>query len=198
MDNREVNKRIWAKFHIKPHDNLPFSPWLDNANRTHLAELFAELGFSDGAEIGVRTGGYSLELFKINPNLHMHCVDPWAPYARVTQERQDIHYRHCQEKLAPYNATLWKMTSMEALPHVPDKSLDFVYIDGRHEFDYVMSDLIFWSEKVRSGGIVAGHDYYQFYQAGIITAVNAYTQGHNINQWYITKEFQPSFFWVKP
>jgi hypothetical protein len=86
---------------------------------------------------------------------------------------------------------------MEALPLIPDNSLDFVYIDGRHEFDFVIQDIIGWSAKVRPGGIVAGHDYYNFYQGGIILAVDAYTRAHNISLWYITKEEQPSFFWVK-
>lgn len=193
----DVDKKIWEKFHIHKKDTLPFTPWLDGANRNHLAELFAELGFVNGAEIGVRSGNYSKVLFDCNPNLHLYCVDPWTPYGMVKQDKQDTHYRHCVEKLAPYKATILKMTSMDALKEVPDNSLDFVYLDGRHEFDYIMSDLIFWNYKVKPGGMIAGHDYYAFYQAGIIQAVNCYTQAHNISQWYITKEIEPTFFWVK-
>ena len=197
MEAAEVTRKIWEKFHIHSKDNVPFSSWLEGASRTHLAELFAELGFNEGAEIGVRSGNYSLELLTKNPNLHMRCIDTWAPYAKVPQERQDRHYRHCIQKLAPYNAEIIKMSSMEALSVVPDGSLDFVYIDGRHEFSFVVQDLIGWSAKVRQGGIVSGHDYYNFYQGGIILAVDAYTRAFNINPWYVTKEVQPSFFWVK-
>jgi len=191
------NEVIWKKFHIHSKDSSPFSPWLEGANRNHLAELFFELGYAKGAEIGVRRGNYSKTLLDCNPNLELLCIDPWAPYMRVTQSNQDIYMRDCKDKLATYKATLMKMTSMEALSHVPDESLDFVYIDGRHEFDYVMMDIICWSRKVRLGGIVAGHDYYNFYEAGVIPAVNAYTSAHGIHQWYTTKELEPSWFWVR-
>lgn len=86
---------------------------------------------------------------------------------------------------------------MEAVGDFKDESLDFVYIDGFHEFDAVMSDLIFWVPKVRPGGIIAGHDYYNFWRAGVVTAVDAYVKGHGIRDWYITHEATPSFFWVK-
>ena len=89
------------------------------------------------------------------------------------------------------------MTSMEAVANFDDNSLDFVYIDGLHTFDAVMLDLIFWSPKVRSGGIVAGHDYLEFPNGGIIPAVRAYVTGHGISDWYVTRDKNPSFFWVK-
>ena len=89
------------------------------------------------------------------------------------------------------------MTSMEAVSKIPDASLDFVYIDGRHEFDFIMMDLIAWAPKVRAGGIVSGHDYYQFYRGGVVHAVNAYVLGHNIKEWFVTREKECSFFWVK-
>jgi FkbM family methyltransferase len=51
------------------------------------------------------------------------------------------------------------MTSLEASPLIPHHSLDFVYIDARHDYDSVMEDLEAWFEKVRPGGVIAGHDY---------------------------------------
>jgi hypothetical protein len=38
---------------------------------------------------------------------------------------------------------------MDALNDFEDDSLDFVYIDGNHEFPYVAEDLFHWSKKVR-------------------------------------------------
>ena len=192
-----VDKKIWEKFHIKPHDTLPFSPWLGDANRNHIAELFGELQFNVGAEIGVRMGRFSQVFLEANKNLKMYCIDPWAPYARVSQDKQDRFYRHCERRLKGYNAALMKMTSMTALDEFEDESLDFVYIDGRHEFDFVIQDIIGWNAKVKKGGIVAGHDYYFFYSGGVTNAVDAYTKAHNINCWYITREREPSWFWVK-
>jgi hypothetical protein len=50
-------------------------------------------------------------------------------------------------------------SSVEAAKNVPDKSLDFVYIDADHDYDNAKQDLLAWFPKVRHGGIVAGHDY---------------------------------------
>ena len=193
----EVNAKIWETFHIKKNDTLPFTPWLPNADRHTLSVLFSDLGYKKGAEIGVRMGEHAKDMFDCNPDLELFLVDTWEAYARITQEKQDRYYRRCLSNMIGYKATILKMTSMEALKEVPDESLDFVYIDGNHEFDYAMMDLIMWSKKVRPGGIVAGHDYYAFYQSGIVAAVNTYTYAHGINMWYVTKELEPSFFWVK-
>ena len=92
---------------------------------------------------------------------------------------------------------LIKAMSMDAVRDVPKESLDFVYIDGNHMFDFVMQDIIEWSKRVRPGGIVSGHDYYRFRNAGIIPAVDLYTKMHKIKQFFLTDEKTPSFFWIK-
>ncbi len=87
---------------------------------------------------------------------------------------------------------------MDAVRDFPDKSLDYVYIDGLHDFDNVMMDIIHWTRKVKSGGIVSGHDFAVAHNDGIIQAVEAYTRAHNIQTWYITHEdYPPSFCWVR-
>lgn len=40
-----------------------------------------------------------------------------------------------------------------------DNSLDFVFIDGDHRRENVLSDLNAWWPKVRPGGVLAGHDF---------------------------------------
>ena len=41
----------------------------------------------------------------------------------------------------------------------PDKSLDFVFIDADHRYTSVKKDITAWLPKVKSGGIISGHDY---------------------------------------
>lgn len=53
-----------------------------------------------------------------------------------------------------------KMPSMEAVQKFENESLDFVFIDGSHEYEDIKNDIIFWLPKVKRGGILAGHDYY--------------------------------------
>ena len=89
------------------------------------------------------------------------------------------------------------MTSEEAAPKIPDASLDFVYIDGDHSFDFVMLDLILWARKVRPGGMISGHDYYRFRNGGVVPAVDVFSRQHGIQHWFLTDERTPSFFWLK-
>ena len=193
------NAAIWRKFHIKHGDNLPFIGFArNNYTREDLASVFGELGFKIGAEIGVKHGDFAEVLIKACPGLKYIGVDPWIAYGRaVSQPRANRRYACTKERLKSYDTTLMRMSSMEAVKDIPDGSLDFVYIDGRHEFDFVMEDLIHWVPKVRHLGIVSGHDYYNFFEGGVVQAVNAYTQAHHITTWYITRDLLPSFFWVK-
>jgi predicted O-methyltransferase YrrM len=162
-------------------------------NRVDLAKLFCELGFTIGAEIGVFKGWYSRELLGRNPNLFLYCVDPW-------QRKNERVFEIAKQKLANYNAKLIRKTSAEALKDIADSSLDFVYIDGEHDYKNVRHDVFGWSKKVRTGGIVSGHDYFTHtagVEFGVIRAVDEYVK-ENDQQLFITKEeFAPSWLFYK-
>lgn len=160
--------------------------------RGSLIEKFAEFGLTKGAEIGVDRGSFSLYMCKKIEGLELLCVDPWRERQRG-QER----YETTKKKLAPYNVTLARTTSVLASLEVEDESLDFVYIDGDHTFDSVMLDIILWTRKVRFGGVVSGHDYYRFRRAGIVPAVDVFTQQHGISEWFLTDEKEATFFWAR-
>lgn len=178
------------------HDNLPWG--LVKSSRDGLADIFCDLGFTEGVEVGTRAGAYSKVLCKKNPNLHLTCVDPWMAYSRLKQDRQDAFFREAVENLKDHNVTILRKTSMDGLNKFKDGSLDFVYIDGNHEFDFACQDIICWSHKVKKGGVIAVHDYYHFYRAGVVQAVDAYTSAHKIDPWYVTREREPTAYWEKP
>jgi len=197
----DVNAYIKNKFRVKGMTTLPLTGWL-NSTREHLAELFCELGYKVGAEIGVRWGGYSESLLQKNPGLKLYCIDSWAPYpgGRPSQERQDRIFRRAERVLSQYKGVHFiKKESMEALADIPDNSLDFVYIDAMHDYCSVTLDLIGWYKKVRPGGIISGHDYIHLHGCGVIPAVNGFVQGMNITNWYLTQDYTPapSWFFVK-
>lgn len=182
-------RKKWAKLLPQP------SPIrCRNWTRVNLAKTFAALGYRRGAEVGVKRGEYSQVLCTSNPGVEMLCIDLWDAYYEVNTSR---YFQQAQKRLEPYNATLIRKPSALAALDIPDGSLDFVYIDADHRFDYVMQDLIVWAPKVRHGGIVSGHDYYRFRNAGVVDAVDAYTRAHDIREWWLTDEKTASFFWVK-
>lgn len=191
-----VNRAIWNKFHVHHNDTSPITGY--EGTRETLAQLFCELGYRYGAEIGVQQGNYSEVLCKNNPELKLHCIDCWAPFSHHDQSWQDRQYERAKEKLKSYNAVLIKKPSLEAVSDYKDGELDFVYIDALHDFDSVMQDIIRWAPRVRRGGIVAGHDYCYYYQCGVIRAIDTYAAAHNIQYLYITpKDSFKSWFFVK-
>lgn len=133
---------------------------LTQVNRTMLASLFSELGFTTGAEIGVAEGHYSKVLLDANPNLTLHLVDPWKTYEGFYEDKNlEKMYEMVQEKLKPYKTVYHRKKSMEAVEEFPDNSLDFVFIDAMHDFKHTAEDICEWSKKVKPGGIIFGHDY---------------------------------------
>jgi predicted O-methyltransferase YrrM len=103
-----------------------------------------------------------------------------------------------KERLSKYPVKILKLSSHDALKEFQDRSLDFVYIDADHTFDMCCIDLIFWPKKVRSGGIIAAHDYYTPFWPGVTGAVDAYIHSHNIRPIYVTRERKMTAFWVNP
>ncbi len=186
-------------------DNSQISPVrIRGFKRADLIKLFAELGFKRGAEVGVEKGKFSKYIWENIPDVHLLGVDPWVVYEedqRLQTKGEKVVsecYIQAVKRYSQYdNATMCRMISMEGVREVEKDSLDFVYIDGNHQFDFVIQDLIEWSKRVKAGGIVAGHDYYRFRWAGVIEAVDIYTRMHRVYNWYLTDDRTPSFFWVK-
>jgi Methyltransferase domain len=122
-----------------------------------------------GAEIGVKQGKYSDELLSNWDGEELVSIDPWlsadpeeyVDRSNVSQQEFERYYEQTRERLSPYGSrsTIWRMTSVEAAATAPDHSFDFVYIDARHDYESVKEDLEAWCDKVRPGGILAGHDY---------------------------------------
>jgi len=84
--------------------------------------------------------------------------------------------------------------SEEAGGEIEDGSLDFVYIDADHSYGFVKKDIEIWTKKVKSGGLVGGHDYDPGRFDGVVKAVNEYCKKNKIH--FETKNVD-WFFWKK-
>ena len=196
MDIKDTYQILRKSMGIKQHsDNLPWH--IKPATRLTLASTFKDLGYTSGVEIGTKYGRFAEELCKRNPQLKLTCVDPWVAYHSIGQERQDKIYTAALERLANYPITIVKRPSLDVVDSIPDKSLDFVFIDGDHHFDAAVMDIIKWAPKVRSGGIVAVHDYTPMHWGGVVEAVDGYTRSYHIDPWFITYELEPTAFWIQ-
>ena len=112
--------------------------------------------------------------------------------------------------MEPYNYTIIRKTSADALGEIGDESLDFVYIDANHDFPNFIFDLHNWSKKVKMGGIISGHDYtiFSFKKHNHVKrALDAYARSYRMIPLFIVGAFEyipgfirdryRSWFWVK-
>lgn len=183
--------------------------------RQNLYQLFNELGFKTGAEVGVFRGRNARSMFREIPGLTLYGVEPFDDQPSSTRHKTVPRYerneRVTKERLRNQDFELIKDFSEIAVQKIPYNSLDFVYIDGDHYYDYVMTDIILWARRVRPGGIVAGHDYigpegYRHkFDINVKEAVDDYLRIHKIYTWYLTDKTDavnksdkcPSWFFVK-
>ena len=194
---------------------------LPDMTRADLAELFHALGYSVGVEVGVESGEYSDVLCQAMPGLQLTCIDPWTviPMYRphLTQADIDQLYATARRRLAADSVTFIKQPSAVAVDDIADGSQDFVYLDGLHDFAGLAADLAAWSPKIRSGGILAGHDYRRSAPKRasvpdramlrhVCHVVPAWTRAYGIDPWYVcgrdedrdgeVRESSRSWFWV--
>jgi len=125
-----------------------------------------------GAEIGVFGGDLSQRLLR-RADLDLYMVDSWTSvhkpqyaesedfHATLTQEQQDQYYEitRAATAFAGPRAKIIRKDSVEAAKDIPDRSLDFVFIDADHSYEGCLADIKAWLPKVKFGGYICGHDY---------------------------------------
>lgn len=169
---------------------------IPDCGRDNLPWFLKDHGYQTGAEIGVFKGEFTEKFCRAG--LTMYAIDPWMAYkgagrTEQHQEKQDAQFEETVERLSSYDCTILRKTSMEALAYIKDSELDFVYIDGDHSFRHIAADLVEWSQKVRKGGIIAGHDYFNTapHASNVIchvkAVVDAYADVYDLNFWIFGK-----------
>lgn len=173
-----------------------------------IPRLFKELGFTEGAEIGVYQGDYSRKLLKQIPNLHLIGVDLWETYPGFKDfEKNDLAdaRNRALKNVEGFNCEMITGWSADVAKTIPDGSLDFIFIDCNHAYEHVVWDLANWTPKVRKGGIIYGHDYDDYSnhsrrwsEMNVINAVNGWTASYKIKPWFvITNNKNKCWLYVK-
>jgi len=114
-------------------------------------------------EIGVLRGQNSEDMLK-NLNIKkIYLIDPYEKYLGYEKDGNyknvKIAEKEAKRKLKKYsNKILWiKNYSEKAVKQIPE-NIDFIYVDGNHEYSYVKKDLNLYWKKLKKGGIISGHD----------------------------------------
>ena len=160
-----------------------------------------------GVEVGVQEGDYSELLLGAWRGRHLISVDPWlaAPedeYRSTDNVEQPVHEQRYTATLARLErfgerSSVWRLTSAEAAERIPRATLDFVYIDARHDYESVREDLGLWYPRLRPGGLLAGHDYVEGTFAegtfGVKRAVDEFAREHGRRVHRTLREQWPSW-----
>jgi len=131
--------------------------WLLNIHRCEI-----------GAEIGVLEGKHAELIIKYLPELKkLYLIDSWKEYpdsvypdpARANQEEMDKRMERVIQKFKDdKRVVIIHNESVNAALEVKEL-LDFIYIDANHRYEFIASDILAWYHKVKSGGLICGHDY---------------------------------------
>ncbi len=146
------------------------SPWPLLPDRYELAILLNHRRLlGRGVEVGVKCGEFSEALLEVWKGRQLISVDPWVQVppteyvdvANVSQDEHDAFYAETLARLARFGdrSTVWRTTGQRAAEGLSEHSLEFVYLDARHDRHSVAEDLALWFDKVHPGGVIAGHDY---------------------------------------
>jgi hypothetical protein len=140
-------------------------------DRNELAGLFQQNYLTGkGVEVGTFEGEYANQILKTWTG-KLYLVDVWCKLN--DEEYQDVlnscdpvvTYTHCFNNIKGHERRchMLRCFSEDALEFFEDESLDFVYIDANHKYEFVKKDLEMWYPKVRKGGVFAGHDYFRMF-----------------------------------
>ena len=130
-----------------------------------LKEIGLEFPNGKGAEIGTFKGEFAKEILQ-NWSGTLYMIDVWRPLGEeyLDSSNHAVHstaYSETMNNISGYEdrGIMIRATSEVAADMFERESLDFVYIDANHAYDFVVEDIKLWYPKVKSGGYLCGHDY---------------------------------------
>lgn len=146
-----------------------------------LPDLIKSMTNPIGIEIGSDVGESAFYLLNSRPDLFLYCVDPFISYIDwngnvMNSVNREETLQTFLAKMKPFEGRykLIRMTSDDAVNQFEDSSVDFVFIDGLHEYEQVLKDCKNYWPKLKSSGLFSGHDYQVI--SGVRRAVDEFAE----------------------
>lgn len=124
---------------------------------------------SVAAEVGVMNGRFSQRIWDIVHPTALHLFD-----TNFTEHAVDKRFA---PQIADGSIHLHEGLSWDRLPELPDRSLDFIYIDADHSYEGVKRDVEIAKGKIKPDGFLLFNDYtywspLECIKYGVVEAVN--------------------------
>ena len=118
----------------------------------------------------------------------------------MTFDQKDIEFvkMYCYHRLNYIRPELkdkirfLEMDSNNALSHIKDDELDFIFLDAYLSKEQAVQDLEAWYPKVKKGGLFSGHDYFS---PMVYESVSEFRTKNNIDN--LMSTYDNTFVWVK-
>ena len=136
-----------------------------NHRNNLIKKLTNLIGNGKGVEIGVFKGEFSKHILN-NWGGTLYMIDVWRPlgneYEDASNHKEHIDaYQQTMENIKGFEdrGIMIRASSEISANMFQDESLDFIFIDANHAYDFVVDDINLWFSKLKKGGIFSGHDY---------------------------------------
>tara|TARA_R110000822_G_scaffold94151_1_gene216073 strand:+ start:109 stop:648 length:540 start_codon:yes stop_codon:yes gene_type:complete len=157
---------------------------------------------SIGVEIGVWKGQFSKILLDVVQPKMLYLIDPWEGDIMSGDKNGDnivsvdLHKFFIENIIPEFyfldNVKVLK-TYSTILQLFPDEYLDWVYVDGDHQYDSVKYDLEVSYPKVKQDGFILGHDYTNRMFPTVVKAVDDFCNEKGLEVEYVTEDGCPSY-----
>jgi cephalosporin hydroxylase len=124
-------------------------------------------------EIGARYGESSETILRSLDVREYIIIDPYQVYDEYKDDgfydaleakSGDTIFRETHNKLRKFHPNITFMRAFSddetVLQSIADNSADLIFVDGNHNYDYVMMDLRSYYPKLKYGGILCGDDFH--------------------------------------
>jgi len=153
-----------------------------------------------GVEIGVYSGQNSESILKTLNIKKLYLIDPFK-YDKDSMEESMPKLAKAKKRFLKIiekyknKVVFFEKKSSEVFNEIPD-DIDFIYIDGDHSYEYANKDIENYYPKLKEGGVLAGHDFYNglcLEHDGVVRAVIEFIKKNNLKlyvqypDWWVVK-----------
>ena len=129
-----------------------------------------------GIEIGVQEGKYSeiilnnwkscskyimIDAWTEQPNYYDRANVPTTKQLELYEQTKRRLRRIADDSTRNIELVYYRNYSSDAVTYIEDNSIDFIFIDARHDYCGVEEDIRLYWDKLKPGGLLTGHDYLQ-------------------------------------
>jgi hypothetical protein len=149
--------------------------WEGRANRKNFLEkMINDNQYKTIVEVGVRDGRTTFYLLD-----NCECIEKYYAIDSNTAlfYNNEVKKKY-EDKLIPMMGYSHDVSSK-----IPNDSVDLVFIDANHSYEYVKTDIVDYKPKFKTGGLLSGHD---IDYPGVNRAVNEMFNKYDVG---------PNFVW---